>query len=79
MGSTLDVDPTDNGAVVSNATASVSVSGKDLIITVVPGESNWSTVTGASTVNVKTLPANDDVKDANGVLVKDNVSVTLQK
>lgn len=64
-----------------DATATVSVSGKDLVITVVPGTTdNWSTVTSSSTVTVKTLNTGDgDIKDVNGVIVKGNVSVTLVK
>jgi trimeric autotransporter adhesin len=63
-----------------DATHTVSVSGKDLVITITPGTSNWSTVTTSSTVTVKTLGTGDgDIKDVNGVTVKDNVSVTLTK
>ncbi|MGG3892326.1 beta strand repeat-containing protein, partial [Geobacillus stearothermophilus] len=64
-----------------NATATASVSGKDLIITVTPGTTdNWSTVTSSPTVTVKTLGTGDgDIKDVNGVTVKGDVSVTLAK
>ncbi|KAF0996522.1 Ig-like domain-containing protein [Geobacillus sp. TFV-3] len=63
-----------------DATATASVSGKDLIITVTPGNSNWSTVTSSPTVTVKTLGTGDgDIKDVNGVTVKGDVSVTLAK
>ncbi|MFC7685762.1 S-layer homology domain-containing protein [Ureibacillus sp. GCM10028918] len=62
------------------ATATSSVSGKDLIITVTPGDSNWATVTGASSVTVKTVDTGDgDIQDANGVEVKADKSVTLTK
>ncbi|KZM58316.1 hypothetical protein A3Q36_02850 [Geobacillus stearothermophilus] len=63
-----------------DAGATVSVSGKDLVITITPGTSNWSAVTSASTVTVKTLSNGDgDIKDVNGVKVKGDVSVTLSK
>ncbi|QAV25719.1 S-layer protein [Neobacillus thermocopriae] len=64
-----------------NATATASVSGKDLIITVTPGTTdNWSTVISSPTVTVKTLGTGDgDIKDVNGVTVKGDVSVTLAK
>lgn len=63
-----------------DATATASVSGKDLIITINPGTSNWSTVISSPTVTVKTLTGGDgDIKDVNGVTVKGDVSVTLAK
>ncbi|WP_171334943.1 S-layer homology domain-containing protein [Anoxybacillus sp. EFIL] len=63
-----------------NATHTASVSGKDLVITINPGTSNWSTVTSSPTVTVKTLTGGDgDIKDVNGVTVKGDVSVTLTK
>ncbi|MDQ0154254.1 S-layer homology domain-containing protein [Robertmurraya andreesenii] len=62
-----------------DATHTASVSGKDLIITINPGASNWATAT-TGTVTVKTLSGGDaDIKDANGVTVKANVSVNVAK
>jgi len=61
------------------ATATGTISGMDLIITVDPQDSNWATVTGASKVTVKTVNTGDgDIKDANGLEVKADVSVNLQ-
>lgn len=66
--------------VADDATHTASVSGKDLVITINPGTSNWSTVTSSPTVTVKTLAGGDgDIKDVNGVTVKSDVSVTLTK
>lgn len=63
-----------------DATETTSVSGKDLIITITPGTSNWSAVTSSPTVTVKTLGTGDaDIQDVNGVTVKGDVSVTLTK
>ncbi|SFA59082.1 S-layer homology domain-containing protein [Anoxybacillus pushchinoensis] len=63
-----------------DATHTASVSGKDLVITINPGTSNWSAVTSSPTVTVKTLTGGDgDIKDVNGVTVKGDVSVTLTK
>lgn len=64
----------------TDATATATISGKDVIITVTPGPtSNWTAVTTASTVTVKTLSGDQDIKDANGLAAKGNVSVTLAK
>ncbi|MGK5510851.1 hypothetical protein [Brevibacillus formosus] len=61
------------------ATATATISGKDLIITVDAKDSNWATVTGSTTVTVKTIAGGDgDVKDANGLAVKTDVSKTVQ-
>lgn len=61
-----------------DATQVTSISGKDVIITITPGTSNWAAAT-TGTVTVKTLAGDGDVKDADGVVVKANVSVTLTK
>lgn len=85
--SELEIKATDGTALTAGTTgsATVSTSGKDLIITITPGDSNWSTVTGSSTVTVKTLDSGstdgltDLILDANGVKVKAGEAVTLTK
>ena len=60
------------------ATASASISGKIIVVTVVPGDSNWNTVTSGSNLKVKTLGV-DTIKDKNSVVAKANVSVGVTK
>ncbi|CAM3651011.1 hypothetical protein EDM52_02130 [Brevibacillus invocatus] len=74
-----DVIPTDDTADggAQPATGTVSIDGKKLVINIVGNDSNWSTVKAASTLKVKTDAT--ALKDANKLLVKDAVEVTVSK
>lgn len=55
------------------------VSGNKITLTITGGDSNWSTVKAASTVTVETDSPTSALDDANGVIVRDNVKVTVAK
>jgi hypothetical protein len=85
----LDIKAAD-GTVLNagtGASATVSASGKDLIITFTTGAgSNWNTVMSSPTVTVTTKDSGTpkdgltaDIQDADGYNVKAGVSVTLSK
>ncbi|WP_248892448.1 beta strand repeat-containing protein [Bacillus methanolicus] len=85
----LDIKAADGTVLNAGTTgsATVSASGKDLIITFTPGDSNWNTVIGSPTVTVTTkdsgVNTNDgltaDILDADNYNVKAGVSVTVSK
>lgn len=55
------------------------VSGNKVTLTISGGDSNWSTVKAASTITVKTDSPTAALDDANHVIVKDGVTVTVVK
>lgn len=71
------------------ATASASTSGKDILLTVVSGDSNWATITASSSITVKTLDngtgatlgdgLTNTITDANTIALKAGTSITLTK
>lgn len=58
-----------------------SVNGNSLVVTVSPDgtTSNWATVVGSSTVQVKTKSGANVITDANGVDLRSGTTVTLSK
>nr|AAF68436.1 surface layer protein [Cytobacillus firmus] len=69
-----------SGATSGGDTVVSSVDGKSLVVTVSPNsDSNWATVVNSSQISVTTLDTADTIKDANGVVIRDNVRVNLVK
>ncbi len=67
-----------------NGSAVFSVDGKKLYLTIVAGDSNWSTVKSGNAITMKTIENGTTgkvttLKDADNLLVKSGVTVTVSK